>query len=52
MSTEVFAKKALKVISKRKQEAVIGGKLEVLAVYIKRFYPRLLSKMIRKIDVT
>jgi len=52
MSPDVFAKKALRVISKRKQEAVIGGKLEVLAVYIKRFFPRLLSKMIRKIDVT
>ncbi len=52
MSSDVFAKKALKVISKRKQEAVIGGNLEVLAVYIKRFFPRLLAKMIRKIDVT
>ncbi len=49
---EKFAAKALNVISARKQEAVIGGFLEVLAVYVKRFFPLLLSRMIRKVDVT
>jgi len=49
---EKFAKRMLKAIKRKKQEVVIGGKLEVLAVYIKRFIPKLLAKMIRKIDVT
>jgi short-subunit dehydrogenase len=52
LSPEVFAKKALKIIANKKQEAVIGGKLENLAVVVKRFFPLLLSKMIRKIPVT
>jgi dehydrogenase/reductase SDR family protein 7B len=52
LSPEYFAKKAVKAIKKEKQEVVIGGKLEILAVYVKRFFPRLLAKMIRKIDVT
>jgi len=47
-----FAKKMLKAIVKEKQEVVIGGKLEVLAVYLKRFFPKVLAKMTRKIDVT
>jgi len=49
---EYFAKKMLKAIAKEKQEVVIGGKLEVLAVYLKRFFPTILAKMISKIDVT
>ena len=52
LSPEYFAKRMLKAISRKKQEAVIGGKLEVLAVYIKRFFPRVLANMIRKLDVT
>ena len=52
LAPEVFAKRAIKVITKQKQEAVIGGKLEILAVYLKRFLPVLLSKLIRKIPVT
>lgn len=52
LSPEVFAKKALKVIEKQKNEAVIGGNLEIFAVYMKRFFPRLLTKMLRKVAVT
>ena len=52
LSTEFFAKKAIKAIYRRKQEVVIGGFLEVLAVYVKRFFPLLLSRMVRKVDVT
>ena len=52
LSPQVFARKALRAISAGKQEAVIGGSLEVLAVYVKRFFPLLLSRMIRKVDVT
>ena len=52
LSPDIFAKKAIKAIYRRKQEIVIGGFLEVLAVYVKRFFPLLLSRMVRKIDVT
>ena len=52
LSPGYFAKRMLKAVASKKQEVVIGGKLEVLAVYIKRFFPRLLSKMIRKLAVT
>ena len=47
---EVFAQKALKAISKGKQEVLTGGK-EILGVYLKRFTPRLFSKIIRKQNV-
>ncbi len=52
LSPDYFAKRMLRAIAKKKQEVVIGGKLEVLAVYIKRFFPRIIAKMIRKIEVT
>ena len=47
---EVFAKRALKSIKKGKREDIFGGK-EVLGVYLKRFFPGLFSKIIRKQDV-
>jgi len=52
LSPEVFAKRMLKAIARKKQEVVIGGKLEVLAVYVKRFFPSILANMIRKLAVT
>ena len=52
LSPERFAKKAIKSIQNKRQEVVIGGGLEVLAVYVKRFFPLILSRMVRKIDVT
>ena len=52
LSPEYFANKAVKVIQKEKQEVVIGGALEVLAVYLKRFFPLILAKMLRKVNVT
>ena len=52
LSPERFASRALKIIAQKKQEAVIGGFLEKLAVIAKRFFPKLLARMIRKIDVT
>ncbi len=52
LSPETFAKRMLKAIRRKKQEVVIGGKLEVLAVYLKRFLPRVLAKVIRKLAVT
>jgi short-subunit dehydrogenase len=52
MQAAVFAQKMAKVIQQEKQEAYIGGTKEVFAVYVKRFFPKLLSKMIRKMAVT
>ncbi len=52
LAPEYFVKKAIRAISKERQEVVIGGKLESLAVYVKRFFPLLLARMVRKVDVT
>ncbi len=52
MPVDLFAKKMLKAIQRKKEEVYIGGFKERLAVYAKRFYPSLLSRMIRKIAVT
>jgi len=47
MLPEVLAKKILKAVENEKEEIWVGGK-EILGVYIKRIFPRLLSKIIRK----
>ncbi len=52
LDPEVFARKARRAISRQKREVVIGGPLEVIAVYIKRFFPGLHARMIRKAAVT
>ncbi len=52
LSPEVFAKKSVAAIHRKRQEIVIAGALEKFAIYTKRFYPLLLSKMLRKVDVT
>lgn len=52
LTPEVFAKKLLKAVRQEKQEVYIGGFKEKLAVYVKRFFSKLLSKMIRKLAVT
>ena len=52
LTPEVFVKKLLKEVRQEKQEVYIGGFKEKLAVYVKRFFPKLLSKMIRKLAVT
>jgi short-subunit dehydrogenase len=51
MTPENLAKKILKAVRKEKEEVVFGG-TEILAVYIKRFFPSLLSKIIRSAKVT
>ncbi len=59
IAPEVFAQIALKAIRKGKQEVITGREKilgvyfekEIFGVYLKRFAPRLLSKMIRKQDV-
>lgn len=50
MPVDVFAKKMLNAIEKKINQKAIGGK-EVLGVYLKRFFPALLAKIIRKAKV-
>lgn len=50
--TKRFALKMAKAIYKKKEEVYIAGAKEKLGVYVKRYYPKLLSKMIRKLSVT
>lgn len=45
LSVESFTKKMLKAIEKEKFEAYIGRK-EVLGIYLKRFFPKLLHKFV------
>ena len=47
---EWCARKIVTAIEKNKEEVYIGGR-EVLAVYLKRFFPRLFSKVIRNVAV-
>ena len=44
------ARKVIHAIERNKEEVYIGGR-EVLAVYLKRFFPRLLSKIMRTAKV-
>jgi short-subunit dehydrogenase len=52
LTGEVFAKKLLQAVKSQKQEVYIGGFKEKLGVYTQRFFPKLLSVMIRKLAVT
>jgi dehydrogenase/reductase SDR family protein 7B len=52
IAPERFAKLMMKVIKNKKEEVYIAGFKEKLGVFTKRFYPKLLSKMIRKLSVT
>lgn len=47
---EWCAQKIVAAIEKNKEEVYIGGR-EVFGVYIKRFFPKIFSKIIRKIAV-
>jgi short-subunit dehydrogenase len=47
-----FAKLMAKAIKNKKEEVYIAGFKEKLAVFVKRMFPKLLSKMIRKLSVT
>jgi dehydrogenase/reductase SDR family protein 7B len=51
MSPETLARKMLRSIEKGQEEAYFGGK-EVLAIYVKRFFPNLFSRIIKKAKVT
>jgi short-subunit dehydrogenase len=49
-SPEWCAQKIIKAMEGQREEVYLGGK-EVLVVYIKRFFPTLFSKIIRKVAV-
>ncbi len=51
MAPDVLARKILHAIEAGREEVNFGGK-EVLAVYLKRFFPGLLSRLMRKAKVT
>ena len=50
MTAEQCARKIIRGIEKEKNELLMGGK-ETLAVYIKRFFPGLLARIVRKAKV-
>ena len=52
LTSEAYVKHLLKAVKNEKQEVYIGGFKEKLGVYTKRFFPGLLSIMIRKMTVT
>ena len=51
ISVEKAAKKIVKAIKNQKQEVLVGGK-ELMMVHIKRFFPNLSRKLVRKIKPT
>jgi len=50
MPADVFAKKMLQAIEKKKNQVSIGGR-EVMGTYLKRFFPSLLARVVRKAKV-
>jgi short-subunit dehydrogenase len=50
MKASVCAQKILRAVEKGKHEVLIGGK-ETLGVYLKRFFPGLLWRMVRKYNI-
>lgn len=52
MSAEECATHIVKAIEKDKEEVYIGGVKEVAAIYVKRFFPALFSRIVRKTAVT
>ncbi|MEX0770001.1 MAG: SDR family oxidoreductase [Balneolaceae bacterium] len=51
MTPDDFSRKLLPKLARKKKEIYIGGK-EVAGVYIKRFFPNLLDKILRGVKVT
>ena len=50
LSPEDFVNRMIKAVRKKKYEAYIGGK-EVKGIYLKRFFPKLLHKVVLKSQV-
>ncbi len=47
LKVDVFAKKMIRAIERKKFEAYMGG-FEVIGIYVKRFFPKLLHRMVVK----
>lgn len=52
LSPEACAAKIIRAIEKDREEVYIGGLREVAGIYLKRFFPGLFSRIIRKAAVT
>jgi short-subunit dehydrogenase len=51
LSPDYCASRIIAAIEKRKEEVYIGGSKEVFAVYLKRFFPSLFSRIVRNAKV-
>lgn len=51
LAPAVFAKKMIRAVELRKEEVYIGGRKEVWAVYLKRFFPKRFSSLVKKVAV-
>ena len=47
-----FARKMISAINAEEEEVYIGGSKEILGIYLKRFAPGLLSRIVSKAKVT
>lgn len=52
MEPSVLAEKIIKAIKNKKEEVVFAGSKESFAIFLKRFAPAMLSKMMKKAKVT
>lgn len=52
LTAEEFARRALRAIAAGRDEVWIGGRKEILAVYLNRFFPRLFRKLVRRVSTT
>jgi short-subunit dehydrogenase len=51
LDPKVFARKMVHAIDKKKNEVYIGGAKEVMAIYLKRFFPDLFARIVRTAKV-
>ena len=52
MTAEECARHIIKAVEKNTEEVYIGGLKEVAGIYVKRFFPGLFSRLVRKMAVT
>lgn len=52
MPPDVFAERLIRALDGKKDEILFGGIREMAAVYLKRFFPGLLSRILRKAKLT
>ena len=52
LTVDQLVVKMLKSVAAQKEESYIGGFKEVMGIYVKRFFPTIFSKIVRKVAVT